>query len=1062
MNAPERPKTESVLAGLKPFQRDTVEHAFYRLYHAPDTTGRFLVADEVGLGKTLVARGIVAKAIDYLWDRVGRIDIIYICSNAELANQNINRLNVTGKDDFSHASRITLLPLHLDSLHDKLNFVSFTPGTSFDLKSSMGISDERALLYLLLREPWELSGRAPRKVFQGWVGTTVRFESTIGRLEEKYGETIAQSPIAGTFVERLQDPGAKDLQRRFDALATRFVHIKHIPEELAIERAEVVGRLREILAEVCLEALEPDLVILDEFQRFRDLLTTDSMAGELAHKLFTYSDQHSEVKTLLLSATPYKMYTTYLEDENHYEDFVRTASFLNRDAERTDGLKQLINDYRSSLYEVGRHGGSAASKVSEAAARLQSELSRIIARTERNSTESFRDNMSSEHDHSDALVLDRSEIEDYLRLAAIVRDLNTGGLVEYWKSAPYLVSFMDQHYELKKTIREVEDVHGLPRSLHPERAGKTLISTSAVRRYGEIPLRNARLRHFASRLEGSWRHLWIPPSIPYYRLERPFDREEYGGTKRLIFSNWTVVPKVISGLTSYLAERDIFTTNDPTMENSTEARETMSGLLRFSVSQRGNEGMPVLGLIYPSVALARVSLRDEQFDSVPNLDALLDRIARNLQPQTGELSSRFGDPGADVDRNWYWAAPILMDHQDPDLRTLDWLESSFMKIGVPEASTGSADTNWVSHVRHAIEILGGNERLGSVPEDLPRVLARMAVGGFGTVALRGLARIRKHANGIGTESVRYEAGRIGWALRNFFNRPEATAVVHISYEGEPFWQRVLDYTVAGCLQAVLDEYFHILDESLGTAYLEQDGAIPRIVDACVSALSLRASRLEYDEFTSVGGNAERRTATIRTRYALRYGEQTSDTDGSTTFGSQIRSAFNSPFWPFVLATTSVGQEGLDFHAYCHAVLHWNAPYNPVDIEQRDGRIHRYKGHAVRRNAAHRFGERALAEDDNPWRRLFSLASPTPDPSRGLVPFWLCEGPYRIERHVYALPFSRGSARYARLRRALTVYRMVFGQPHQQDLVSFLLGQIQDIETVASTCAIDLRPPVFGE
>ena len=38
---------------------------------------------------------------------------------------------------------------------------------------------------------------------------------------------------------------------------------------------------------------------------------------------------------------------------------------------------------------------------------------------------------------------------------------------------------------------------------------------------------------------------------------------------------------------------------------------------------------------------------------------------------------------------------------------------------------------------------------------------------------------------------------------------------------------------------------------------------------------------------------------------------------------------NSPFWPFVLATTSVGQEGLDFQQYCHAVVHWNLPSNPV-------------------------------------------------------------------------------------------------------------------------------------
>ena len=65
----------------------------------------------------------------------------------------------------------------------------------------------------------------------------------------------------------------------------------------------------------------------------------------------------------------------------------------------------------------------------------------------------------------------------------------------------------------------------------------------------------------------------------------------------------------------------------------------------------------------------------------------------------------------------------------------------------------------------------------------------------------------------------------------------------------------------------------------------------------------------------------------------------------------MRTAFNSPFWPFVLATTSVGQEGLDFHQYCHAVVHWNLPANPVDLEQREGRVHRYKGHAIRKNIA---------------------------------------------------------------------------------------------------------------
>src|SRR5262245_4963053 len=164
-----RPDTKRILSGLKPFQRKSVDYVFDRLY-GENATPRFLLADEVGLGKTLVAKGVVARAIDRLWDKTDRIDIVYICSNHDIARQNINRLNLTGKKDFALASRITLLPISRESgqlREQKLNFVSFTPGTSFDLKSNMGVSTERALIYHLLAEPWNLNGAGPRNVLQG-------------------------------------------------------------------------------------------------------------------------------------------------------------------------------------------------------------------------------------------------------------------------------------------------------------------------------------------------------------------------------------------------------------------------------------------------------------------------------------------------------------------------------------------------------------------------------------------------------------------------------------------------------------------------------------------------------------------------------------------------------------------------------------------------------------------------------------------------------------------------------------------------------------------------------
>ena len=167
----------------------------------------------------------------------------------------------------------------------------------------------------------------------------------------------------------------------------------------------------------------------------------------------------------------------------------------------------------------------------------------------------------------------------------------------------------------------------------------------------------------------------------------------------------------------------------------------------------------------------------------------------------------------------------------------------------------------------------------------------------------------------------------------------------------------------------------------------------------------------------------------------------------------VRGAFNSPFWPFVLGTTSIGQEGLDFHWYCHAVVHWNLPPNPVDLEQREGRVHRYHGHAIRKNIAQKVGARAIeqareasARDErlSPWDLAYQLADDEYAGDGGLVPHWVfTEGNARIQRHSPVLPMSRDADRVDALRRSLAVYRMVFGQPRQDDLMEFILREVPD-------------------
>ena len=164
--------TKAVMYSLKDFQRQTADYVFHRLYLDENRVNRFLIADEVGLGKTLVAKGIIAKAIERLWEEVDRIDVLYICANRDIARQNVNRLNVTSQQEFQLASRLTLLPLHMKRLHDnRLNFISFTPQTSFDLRSAEGIAKERAMIYHILREGWGLGDIAgPKNVLQCGVG----------------------------------------------------------------------------------------------------------------------------------------------------------------------------------------------------------------------------------------------------------------------------------------------------------------------------------------------------------------------------------------------------------------------------------------------------------------------------------------------------------------------------------------------------------------------------------------------------------------------------------------------------------------------------------------------------------------------------------------------------------------------------------------------------------------------------------------------------------------------------------------------------------------------------
>ena len=218
-----------------------------------------------------------------------------------------------------------------------------------------------------------------------------------------------------------------------------------------------------------------------------------------------------------------------------------------------------------------------------------------------------------------------------------------------------------------------------------------------------------------------------------------------------------------------------------------------------------------------------------------------------------------------------------------------------------------------------------------------------------------------------------------------------------------------------------------------------------IAGEMLEALSIRTSQVRMDNIRCTGPGApiEVDPFNIRSRFALRFGDLQGERGESVQRADIVRKALNSPFRPFILASTSIGQEGLDFHTYCHAVYHWNLPHNPVDLEQREGRVHRYKGHTVRKNVAEVYGLDRIQTDSmdglDPWKVLFQRARDdrTQD-SNDLIPYCIFEqGRARMERRVPLLPFSREVDQLRRLLGSLAVYRLAFGQPRQEDLVEYL-------------------------
>jgi hypothetical protein len=987
-------EADPYLGSLKAFQRATVEHVTDRLYRSDQPSRRFLVADETGLGKSLVARGVIARAIEALQDDddVERIDVVYVCSNADIAEQNLKRLNVTGHDGLPITGRLTMLAKHSRRLaaataaHGKpVNLVSFTPGTSFQMGWRTGTAEERALLHLLLVQTLGLRGRAEkssRMLLQCGVQLLATFTSRVDWLRYEMDDDI-DPHIANRFATAAR---ARGHLAKFEALVEELGRKQAVPVSLKAEALDVTAQLREVLARASVDTLEPDLVILDEFQRFRDLLDVErgGPAAELAHSLFDYP----QARVLLLSATPYKPFTLADEGpgEDHSADFLRTLTFLAKDSPlQLDQVGQDLAEQRAALI-TGRD-------TSASAQRLREQLLLVMARTER--PQLGDDGMLLER-AMEAAPVKVADLTGFAALRQLAEAVRSDATIEYWKSVPYFATFMDG-YQLASRVRQQLDTPTGPAELTRLLERTQHIHRDAVQSFAPVDPGNGRLRALSADTveKGWWRLLWVPPSMPYLEPAGPYaDPGVQGMTKRLIFSSWSAAPTAIASLLSYEAERNV-ASGSRLQSNTAAAREAIASRLDYTL--RGNQpgSMSTLALFWPHPDLAGLadplrlarSTPDRMLPASEAQRQVVRLLAAQLPP------SNIGPAGEGLEwravLSWPGALPAGLSpgRVTEIVRAADDTDES------GETAAGSS-RGIQAHVQAAFETAGGLPQPASKEAGpLLSAVTALALHGPGNIAFRALSRVFGDDHTVTDVGHWVAAANLAAGMRSLFNRLETTVLIDQIYgTSQSYWRSVLRYCADGNLQAVMDEYLHHLVSSMGITTMTDD-LLLSVAKAAVDALSMRPSR--YEGFDP---SAPDQPLSFRSRFALRYGGKRLDQESARQ--PQVRNAFNSPFWPFVLATTSVGQEGIDFHWWCHAVVHWNLPANAVDFEQREGRVNRFGGHAVRRNVAERNRHAVMRSTLlDPWKTAYDLARDQSGDLGEFAPYWMYPGPYKVERHL---------------------------------------------------------------
>lgn len=968
---------------LKDFQKATVKH-IVDIFKSKKQR-RVLLSDEVGLGKTIVSKGVI-QAVGELSDEYGIWDdntyrVVYICSNANIVKQNTENLGIEDVMNIDE-SRLSMQHFIVAKKVKELQkskkskpriLIPLTPGTSFDLQTSAGNMNERALMFAILShlDDFKDHKTALKNRLNIYGANGDNWTDIIDKYEKDIKENVCTGYRENICKEVVNDDcyqEAKDLLLKAIALNDYNTTNK------------AITLFRIIFCKISMKELNPDLVIMDEFQRFSSLLDLEGNSEE-AMLTRTFFGKEDGPFILLVSATPYKPFTTLEElNENkideQYQDFNKLADFL-FDGREDIVFQQVWHDYSKELCHISSDNLDILIAKKNIA---EDTMYEAMSRTERYRNSSQDDTY---------LKISTGDIASYCQMQEVLDECNKMSEgrfgvktlpMEYAKSSPYLLSFMDK-YKLKEKLAKAYTEH--PWKIKQKQ--QYLIKKKNINTYERIPSCNAKLDKLSNILFGEKgeKHgeqlFWIPASHPYYKIPASnVFAKNHDFSKVLVFSAWEMVPRMIACMISYAIEQKSISHAFPSATYTNTKENSEKDALDKQEGEKAGTGR----------------LRRESLELVTCCSDFL----KDAYNPKAYLGNDLKEIKAGIKENFKNTSRFTLVEQPTTAKFL--LE--------------------------AIKLLDSNagEKI-LISEDGLDTLVNMAIGSPGICFYRLL----------GNKDLAQEAATK--ICNNIFNRRYNAAVIDILYNKksvQTYFKQVIDYCVMGNLQAVLDEFAYMIDErSNGERNVEK--IQKRMIESFIDR--------NYQEIdtTESFGKEKKKKWRIRTHYAMPYGNIRM-TDQATNRANDVRLAFNSPFRPFVLASTSIGQEGLDFHWYCRKIMHWNIPSNPQDMEQREGRIDRYKSLFVRRNVA------KFHPETYTWNEMFDLAR-TEAKDKGfceLVPYWsipqdmlksIAETDREyIESIVPLYPLSMDYDRYRHMKSVLRLYRLTMGQPRQEELLEF--------------------------